>query len=120
LAWQIAQAAPSCVFGELRKDGGCDELHGMPGQDRFAPKSDRKVRLANAGWPEQQDILPIGGPACARKLTYLLGIYRGLGPKSRGPTDLERREANEFEGHFDAPLILAGDLALAQQYQRLT
>jgi hypothetical protein len=42
----------AATFGKLRYDSrGCDELNGMPSQDRFAPKSDRKVLLANARCP---------------------------------------------------------------------
>lgn len=37
------------TFSKLRNDSrGCDELNGMPSQDRFATKSDRKMGLANA------------------------------------------------------------------------
>ncbi len=70
----LVKPAFAVSFGKLRNDRrGCDELHGMPSQDRFTPQRDRQVRLANARRSKQQHVLAIGNPARASKLTYLLG-----------------------------------------------
>src|SRR5262249_62327666 len=81
------------TFGELRNDrGGGDELHRMPGHDCFASERHRKMRFADAGWPEQQHVLAIADPTCASKLAHLLGIDGGLRRK------VEAREiAHEWE-----------------------
>lgn len=72
----LLEPAFAVTLGKLRNDSrGCDELNGMPSQDRFAPKSERKLCLPNARWPEQQHVLAIGDPAGARKPA---GIQRRL------------------------------------------
>ena len=98
---------------------GSDEQHGVPGQDRFAPEGDGKMRLADARRSEQQHVLAIGDPAGAGELTDLLGIDRGLRREVKAGEVAHEREARELQRHLDAPLVLAGNLALAEQDEGL-
>ena len=80
----LLKPAFAMAFGELCDERGRrHELHGMPGQDRFAPERHCKMRLADTGRAEQQHILAIGDPARSGELAHLFGVDRGLGRRSR-------------------------------------
>ena len=49
----------------------------------------------------------------------MLRIERGLCGKVEAGEIAHEWETRELRGHLDAPLVFAGDLALAEQYQRL-
>jgi hypothetical protein len=93
-------------------------MHRVAGQDRLAPEGDREVCLADARRPEQQHVLAVGDPARRRQVADLLGIDRGLCLEVKARKLLQSREVGELQSHVDAPVILAGDLALAQHDQR--
>jgi hypothetical protein len=75
--------------------------------------------LPTPGGPEQQHVLAVGDPTRTGKLAHLLGIDGGLCRKVEAREIAHEWEAGQLQRHLDAPLVLAGDLALAQQYQGL-
>ena len=77
------------------------------------------MRLADAGRPEQQQRLAVRHPAAGGKLADLPGIERGLGGEVEAVQLAHRREMRDLARHLDATLVPAGDLALAQERQRL-
>jgi hypothetical protein len=80
------------TFGKLRNDSrGCDELSGMPSQGRLAPKSDRKVLLANARCPSST-FSPFAIKRALARSHICLGSSEGWAEKSKS-----RQIANESE-----------------------
>jgi hypothetical protein len=57
--------------------------------------------------------------AIQREAADLLGVDRGLRLEVEGGEFFHRREVRELQRHLDAAMVLAGDLALAQQRLRL-
>jgi hypothetical protein len=80
----LLEPALAMTFGKLRNDcGGCDELHGMPSQDRFTPQRDRKVRLADAS----QDSVTMPGVRRSRSgstIRFILDAARWCRSRSGG------------------------------------
>jgi hypothetical protein len=54
-----------------------------------------------------------------RDLAHLLLVERGLGGEVEAVKIAHEREARQANAHLDAALVFAGDLALAEQRQRL-
>ena len=77
------------------------------------------MRLADTGRPEQQHVLAVGDPARRGEVTDLLGIDRRLGVEVEASEFLDGGEVRELQRHVDAAVILARDLAFAQEHQRL-
>jgi hypothetical protein len=103
-------------LGELRYQGWRrHEQHRVAGQDRLPPDRYRQMRLANPWWPQQQHGLGIGNEAPGRDLADLLLVDRRLGGKVEAVEIAHKREARQPNAHLDAPLILARNLALAEQ-----
>jgi hypothetical protein len=111
---------------------GGDKLYGVAGEDRLAAEGDGdhperqavrgprgEMRLADARRAEQEQVLAVGDPPTGGEIADLLRIDRGLGVVVEAGEILDRREVGELEGHVDAPMVLAGDLALQEQGQGL-
>jgi hypothetical protein len=77
------------------------------------------MRLADPRWPQQQQRLAMRHPAASGELANLPRIERGLGGEVETVEIAHRREVGNLARHLDAPLVLAGDLALDQKRQRL-
>src|SRR5882724_6970499 len=75
--------------------------------------------LADTGRLQQQHHLGIGDKAPSGDLADLPLVDRGLGGKVKAIEIAHEREAGEPDAHRDAALVLAGDLTLAEQRQRL-
>ena len=86
-----------------------DQRHSLFGQ----------VGLADARRAQEQDGLAIGDEPPRRQIPDLASIHRRLGGEVEAGQVAAEGEAGEAEAHLDATLILAGDLALAEQGQGL-
>ena len=58
-------------------------------------------------------------PAAGGQLADLARIDRGLGSEVKAVEVARCGEVRDLAGHLDPPLVLAGNLALAQERQRL-
>jgi len=59
-------------------------------------------------------------PAAGGKLADLARIDRGLRGKVEAVEIAHAREVGDLHRHLDAPLVLAGDLALDEESERFT
>src|SRR6516165_9805547 len=78
------------------------------------------MRFTDSRRPQQQYRLGIGNEASSRNLADLLLVDRGLGGKVETVEVAHERETRQPDAHLDAALVLAGDLPLAEQRERLT
>jgi hypothetical protein len=78
-------------------------------------KSDHELRLADAGWPQQQQGFAMRYPAASGELADLPRIERRLGGKVEAVEGARSGEVSDVPRHLDAPLVLARDLALEQK-----
>ena len=77
------------------------------------------MRLADARRPEQQERIAMLDPAAGGQVADLRLVDRGLGGDVEPVAIAHDREACEPDAHLGAPLVLAGDLALTEERQRL-
>jgi len=87
-------------------EGGASEGHGQVG-------------LANPGGSQQQQGVAVGHPASGGQFPDLSGVERGLGGEVEVLKATQVREVGTAAAHVDAPLLLVGDLGLAQVDQGL-
>src|SRR5262249_36965369 len=95
--------------------GSVEERQAVRGGDRVPCERDANMGLANAGRPEEQQVLTVGNPPPGSEIADLLGIDRGLGGEVEAFKIANRREVGELQGHLDAPLVAAGGLPFAQE-----
>ena len=74
-----------------------------------------ELRLADAGWPQQQQGFAMRYSAASGELADLPRIERRLGGKVEAVEVARRGEVGDLPCHLDAPLVLARDLALEQK-----
>ena len=78
-----------------------------------------QVRLADARRTEQQQRIAVGDEAAGGEVADLRAVKRGLGGEVEAGNVPHERELRQTEAHVDAALILPGDLALAEERQRI-
>src|SRR5712691_3256666 len=86
------------------------EEHAIPALDRLEAQPDGQVRLADAGRPEEDDILAVLDEVTATERLDLLLVERGLIVEVEGLQALHEREAREMGAHRDVLGRLRGDL----------
>jgi hypothetical protein len=95
--------------GERRDHGGRrGEQHAIALFDRFEPQPNRQMAFADAGRPEQHDVLAVLDEVAGRDLLQVLLIQRGLVGKVEGLQALHEREAGETGAHRDVLFGLGG------------
>jgi hypothetical protein len=77
------------------------------------------VRLADPGRAQEQHRLAVGDKTPGGELADLLLVERGLGAEVEAVEIAHNRKARQPQAHLDAPLVLARDLALDEEGQRL-
>src|SRR4030095_11649278 len=82
------------------------------------PNRHRQVCLADPRRPEEQQRFPVGDEAPRRELSDLALVDRRLRREVEAGKVAHEREPGEPDAQLDAPLVLAGDLALAEQAER--
>ena len=112
----ILEPALAMRLCELRHQGRrWNEQHRIAGQDCLAPDRHCQMRLTDAGRPQQQHGLGIGNEAAGCQLADLLFVDRRLGGEVEAVEIAHEREARQPDAHLNAALILARNLALAEQ-----
>src|SRR5689334_7230249 len=108
------------AFGELGEEsGGRHEQGGVAGQDRRAAKRNGQMRFAYSRRAQQQQVVAIGDPPGGSEIADLLGIDRRLGGEVEALEVADHREVGELQCHVNAAGVLAGDLPLTQEGERL-
>src|ERR671937_28863 len=85
----------------------------------LAPERNGEMGLADAGRAQQQHVLAVGDPAPGGEVADLLRIDRGLRLEVEAGQLARHGEVGELQRHLDAAMVLARDLAFAQQGERL-
>ncbi len=75
--------------------------------------------LADSGRAQQQKRGAVGDPAARGELADLGLVERGLGGEVEAVALAHGREVGDLDRHLDPPLVLAGDLALDEEGERL-
>src|SRR5918996_909469 len=96
-----------------------NEQDRVAGKDRGPPDRDGEVGLADARRPEQQQRLAVGDEPAGCEIADLLRVERGLGFEVEAGEVPHVRELRDRHRHLDPALVLAGDLPLAEQGERL-
>src|SRR6185312_1314168 len=107
-------------LGERRHQRwGGHEQHRVAFADGGTSQSNGEMRLADAGRTEQQQGFAMRHPAASGELADLAGIDRRLRREVEAVEITHIREVSDLHRHIDATLVLAGDLALDEEGQRL-
>src|SRR4051795_1186611 len=78
-----------------------------------------RFRQARPKRAEEQKCLTVRDKASRGELADLALVDRGLGREVEAGEVAHEREPGEPDGHLDTPLVLAGDLPLAKNPDRL-
>ena len=118
------QSFLQAAFGVALGQGGHqgrrgDEQHRVALADRLAAERDRQMGLADAGRPQQEQSLAVRHPSAGGEVAHVARVERGLGLEVEVAQIAVGGELGDLAGHLDAALILAGDLALAEEPQSL-
>src|SRR4051794_22178291 len=108
-------------LGELRDERRCGyKQDRVADRDGLTADRHRQVGLANPRRAEEQKCLAVGDKASRGELADLALVDRGLGREVEAGEVAHEREPGEPDAHLDTPLVLAGDLALAEHPERLS
>src|SRR5512143_202321 len=83
--------------------------------DRLAAERHREMRLADAGWAEQEQRITVGHPPAGRQIADLLRVERRLGVKLEAVERSDKREFGDAQAHADPPFLAVCHLGGAHQ-----
>jgi hypothetical protein len=111
------------AFGVALGQGGHqgrrgDAQDGVALADRLAAGRDRQMGLAHAGQPQQEQGLAMSYPSAGGEVAHVARIERRLGLEVKAAQVAVGGEVGDLAGHLHAPLVLAGDLTLAEEPER--
>src|SRR5208283_5729007 len=83
------------------------------------PSAMARCVLPTPGGPRSRSASPCATPAAGRELADLARVERGLGGEVEVVEVAGARKVGDLARHLDAPLVLARDLPLDQEGERL-
>src|SRR5512132_2047308 len=77
------------------------------------------MRLADAGWAEQEQRITVSHPPAGCQIADLLRVERRLGVELEAVEDADERELGDAQAHADPPFLAVRHLGGAHQGERL-